>query len=463
MRKRPTITSQRPGARARYRSASAALVALGLVVTAAACSSSSSGGGAGSGKVTISIWNDPLASGSCGVPASKSFLTKGVALFEKTNPGFNVKIVQEACDASTGFETLLKSSEVAGTTPDIGQLYVGGQVIEQGKYLVPLNNLLGKSYINSLTGWRFVTNGYGTTPNGAIYGVPFGAGYWYMVYYNKKLMAKAGITNPDPATWNQLLALGKKVKAAGVTPFDIGEKEGYMGAWTQDALISGDVGDTGVLNAFYGKTSLDSSLLLKPYTAWHELYADGLTNSNAVSLSYATAIADFAAGQAAMTITGGFYDSQFSKGLGNNVSMFPVPVLAGATDPHSLSGGPNNAYVVFKSSTHVADDIKLIKFLTTLPVQELSVNELGQLPNNVSFTPSAAFQKSQPLLTTIYQYLLVKHYTPNEAFDNVMPGSICSYWYQTNNGVFGGTLSPASAASSMQSQMTSYLASSSTG
>lgn len=437
------------------------LAALALVGTTAACGSSSPS--ASGGKVTVTIWNDPLASGSCGVSASKSFLTKGVALFEKTNPGFNVKITQEACDASTAFDTLLKSAEVAGTTPDIGQLYVGGQVIQNGTYLVSLNKLLGKSYINSLTGWQFVTDGYGTKSNGAIYGVPFGAGYWYMVFYNKKLMAKAGITNPDPATWNQLLALGAKVKRAGVTPFDIGEKEGYMGAWTQDALISGDVGDAGVLDAYFGKSSLNSDLLTKPYAAWHKLYADGLTNSNAVSLSYATAIADFAAGQAAMTITGGFYNSTFSKGLGDNVGEFPVPVLPGATDPHSLSGGPNNAYVVFKSSKHVADDIKLIKFLTTLQVQELSVNELGQLPNNVSFKPSSAFQKAQPLLTTTYQYLDVDHYTPNEAFDNIMPGTICSYWYQTNNGVFGGTLSPSSAAASMESQMKSYLASASTG
>ena len=44
-----------------------------------------------------------------------------------------------------------------------------------------------------------------------------------------------------------------------------------------------------------------------------------------------------------------------------------------------------------------------------------------------------------------------------------MPGSIDSYWYQTNNGVFSGSLSPQSAASSMQSQMKSYLATAATG
>ena len=89
--------------------------------------------GASSKQVTITVWNDPLAAGSEGVPASKSFLTKGVKLFEKANPNIKVDITQEAFAASTQFETLLSSSEIAGTTPDIGQLYVGGQVEQNAK------------------------------------------------------------------------------------------------------------------------------------------------------------------------------------------------------------------------------------------------------------------------------------------------------------------------------------------
>jgi raffinose/stachyose/melibiose transport system substrate-binding protein len=437
-------------------------VVMALLLGVSACSSSSNSGSSG-GKPTITIWNDALASGSCGVPAAESFLTKGVALFEKTNPGFNVKITQEECDGSPAFSTLLKSSEVAGTTPDIGQLYVGGQVIQNGKYLVDLRQKLGTDYINSLTGWKYVTDGYGTKTNGAIYGVPFGAGYWYMVYYNKAKLAQAGITNPAPATWDDLLTLGQQVKAKGITPFDIGEKEGYVGAWTQDALISGLVGDAGVLKMYNGQASLNSPTITQPYQAWHQLFADGLTNSDAPSLSYATGIANFAAGKAAMTITGGFYNSTFSKGLGANVGLFPVPTLAGSQIPQSLSGGPNNSYVVFKASKYVNEDVQLIKFLTNLEVQTLSVEELGQLPNNVSFTPSAQFIQQQPLLSAMYNYILVKHYTLGEAFDNIMPGTICSYWYQTNSAVFGGSLSPSSAASSMQSQMQSYLATAATG
>jgi len=328
---------------------------------------------------------------------------------------------------------------------------------------VPLNSYLPQSYVSSLSGWKFVTDGYQSKPNGKIYAVPYGAGYWYFVYYNKKLFAKAGITNPQPATWADLITLAKKLKAKGITPFDIGEKEGYVGAWTQDALISALVGDAGVLKMYSGAQSLDSPTLIQPYTAWHELFGDGLTNSDAPSLTYSSGIAEFSAGKAAMTMTGGFFNSQFMKGLGSSVGIFPIPVLPGSKFTKSLSGGPNNSYVVFKNSKHVADDIKLIKFLTSLQVQELSVPELGQLPNNVSFTPSASFKAQQPLLTAQYKYIQVDHYALGEAFDNIMPGTICSYWYQTNSAVFGGTLSPNSAASSMQGQMKNYLATAQTG
>ncbi len=439
-----------------HRRGGAAMIAASVLLGAAFVPSA----GASAKVTTITIWNDPLAAGSQGIPASQSFLTKGVALFEKANPSIHVKILQEPFGSSTAFNTLLQSSELAGTTPDIGQLYVGGQVIQNAKFLLPLNRVLSKSYINSLTGWQFVTSGY--KAGGSIYAVPYGAGYYYTVYFNKADFAKAGIKGPLPTTWTGLVAIAKKLKAKGITPFEFGEKEGYFGAWTMDALISGLDGNTGVLNMYSGKQSLNSPLLIKPYAAWRGLFADGLTNSNAATLTYTSGVANFAAGKAAMTITGQYYDDQISKGLGKNVGLFPVPVLPGSKYTKSLSGGPNNSYVIFKNSKNVAADVKLIQFLTSPQVQGLSVKELGQLPNNVSFKTTAAFASQQPLLTDLSKYINIQHYNLFEAFDNVMPGSIDSYWYQTNNGVFSGALSPQSAASSMQSQMSQYLATAAT-
>jgi raffinose/stachyose/melibiose transport system substrate-binding protein len=432
-----------------------------VILIGAAMASCGQAPGSSGGVPTITIWNDALAQGSCGFAPADSFLTKGVALFAKTNPGFNVSIIQQPCDGSDAFGTLLKSAEVAGTTPDIVQLFVGGQVIQNAKYLVPLKPKLSQSYINSLTGWRYLTQGY--KDGGEIYGVPYGAGYEYTVYYNKQMFATAGITGPLPATWPEMVAAAHQLKSKGITPFEIGEQEGYMGAWTQDSLISGLVGDKGVLDMYTGKASLNSTTLTAPYTAWRQLFSEGLTNADAPSLPSATAITQFAAGKAAMTFTGGFYNSQISKGLGSNVGLFPIPTLTGSQSPNSLSGGPNNEYSIFKASTHVDQALRLIQFLTTLQVQTLSVEELGQAPNNVEFKSTPDFAAKQPLIAQLSDLLATNKYTLGEAFDNIMPGSVMSYWYKSNNAVFGGTLSPDSAASSMQSQMQSYISSGSTG
>ena len=91
--------------RSRLRTPIAGVFAVALLAAVAACSGSSGSTSSAGGKPTITIWNDALAVGSCGVPASQSFLTKGVNLFLKTNPGFNVKIIQTVCDGSTAFST----------------------------------------------------------------------------------------------------------------------------------------------------------------------------------------------------------------------------------------------------------------------------------------------------------------------------------------------------------------------
>src|SRR5262249_57773716 len=59
------------------------------------------------------------------------------------------------------------------------------------------------------------------TQNGKIYGVPMvlsEVGF----FYNKELMAKAGVDGSKIATWEELLAAVKALKGAGVTPITVG-------------------------------------------------------------------------------------------------------------------------------------------------------------------------------------------------------------------------------------------------
>ena len=189
--------------------------------------------------------------------------------------------------------------------------------------------------------------------------------------------------------------------------------------------MSGLDGNAGVLNMYTGKQTLNSSLLIKPYTAWHGLFSQGLTNSNAATLTYTSGVAEFAAGKAAMTITGEYYDTQISKGLPARPTSdsSPCRLSLAPSIPKSLLGGPNNAYVLFKNAKNVADCIKLLKFLTTVKVQLLGINELGQAPNNTSFKVTPSFAASQPLLAELNTYIKNDHYALDEAFDgNVHAG-----------------------------------------
>lgn len=410
--------------------------------------------------VTLTVWNDLFGTPPPGVSNANFWATRAIKLFESQHPTIKVNVIATPSDAASSFATLLKSSEVAGNTPDVAGLFAGGQVLQNSQYLLPLNRFISPSFKQSLyTGWQFATAGFKTT--GTIYGVPYGAGYYYFVYYNKALFKKAAVnTNDLPTTWPSLVALAKKIKSHGIMPFQFGEKDGYYGAWTEDALISGEVGTQGVINMYSGKASLDSPTMIRAYQAWHELYADGLTNSDALSTDNNQSFAEFAKGNGAMTITGGFANGSLEVGsMKNNIGIFPVPALPGVKYPKILSGGPNNDYVIFKTTKHPIQAMELVKFLSSSNVQTMALNQgFGQLPDNSSYVAGASLKKIDPVLYQTYQYIRVKHYALAEAFDNIMPGSVSSYWYQTNSGVFGGTLSPVSAASSLEQQERTYLA-----
>ncbi len=267
--------------RRRLRAAAAGALATALITGIAACSSSSSGSSASSGgKPTITIWNDALAVGSCGVPASKSFLTKGVALFEKQNPDFNVKIIPGPFAASTGFDTLLRvvrgRRDHARTSR---QLYVGGQVIQNAKYLVAAQPATCRSRTTAPSpgGSSSPPAQPGRSPDGKIYAVPYGAGYYYVVYYNKTLFKKAGITGPLPTTLER--PHRARQAAQGQGDHAVRRSARRRATWApgpRTALISAAVGDAGRADDVHrASASLNSPTLTSPYTAWHELFASG--------------------------------------------------------------------------------------------------------------------------------------------------------------------------------------------
>src|SRR5579863_7824752 len=182
----------------------AALVAL------AACSSSggsSAGGGStsNSGTVTVAVVSNPLITGQM-IPLTQS-------VFEKQNPGITVKFV-----------TYTEGDLRAAIQKDVSTHSNSFNVVMIGPYDAPLFAKNGwlvdltKQYASSDTSYDvsdlLPPIAKSLSYNGDLYAVPF-YGESSMLFYNKALLAAAGVTMPAHPTWTQVQAAAAKVNQPG--------------------------------------------------------------------------------------------------------------------------------------------------------------------------------------------------------------------------------------------------------
>jgi multiple sugar transport system substrate-binding protein len=199
MRTRPTVL------------VTATLLALGAV----ACSPSASkdsGGTAGSTTVTVRLWDDQVA---------KAY-TASFAEFTKQNPGITVKLnIVPYAD----YFTKLPLDVSSGDVDDVFWLNSSpfGQLADSGA-LMDVGAALG----DEQAGWvKAAVDQY--TRGGKVWGVPALTDGRSVVFYNKAMVAAAGV-NPSSLTWNPtdpgadtfLPALRKLTKRSGSTTTQYG-------------------------------------------------------------------------------------------------------------------------------------------------------------------------------------------------------------------------------------------------
>ncbi|MCU6735730.1 ABC transporter substrate-binding protein [Diplocloster agilis] len=146
--------------------------------------------------------------------------------------------------------------------------------------------------------------------DGKIYGMPKESSSGYQaVYYNKKVLADCGITDPQPKTYQEFLDLLKTVKEKGngVVPF----YQTNADTWTTQIFMTG-----GIACALGDKAVETTDKLLKNEIKWTDipetsqvlqnyvdLYKDGYMNNDMMSVGYDTAAEAICTGKAAMYLT----------------------------------------------------------------------------------------------------------------------------------------------------------------
>ncbi|GII23483.1 ABC transporter substrate-binding protein [Planosporangium mesophilum] len=217
----------------------------------------------------------------------------------------------------------------------------------------------------------------------------------YGLYYNKKLFAAAGITEP-PKTWAELVDVGKKLTRSGQWGLVV---EG--GNPTENAHHAFTFGQQYGADAFdaSGKPRFDSPGMVAGVKRYVGFMAnDKIVNPSAAEYAKNESLADFASGKAAMLLWQAADTSLQSHGMSpDDYAVAPVPfeqpTPPGGKKVNSMVAGINLA--VFANTKHKDAALSFVKFMTS-DEEQLALNKTYRsMPTVESAYSDPAFQTPQ--------------------------------------------------------------------
>ena len=240
--------------------------------------------------------------------------------FEALHP--NIKIdLQEL--PSSAYVPRINTALAAGEGPDIVALNAGPATraaVEAGY----LTDLTGKLKIDSLT----PSARSASLIDGKVYGVPILGSYTVGLYYNRDIFAKEGLT--PPTTWDEYLALAKKLKDKGITAMIGPSQDGTIPGFLFMLIASSILGTDGLEAVRKGTRKFTDPDLLKASYFLRDIYAT--FHAGALGTSYTEGKALFALGRGAMMEAGSADYAGFTTTNPKvNLGVVPFPAGPGVT------------------------------------------------------------------------------------------------------------------------------------
>jgi glucose/mannose transport system substrate-binding protein len=226
-------------------------------------------------------------------------------LFKKQNPNITIVDAVVAGGSGTNAQAVLATRLQTSDPPDSYQRHAGAELLAdiQAGVVKDLTSLYDQQ------GWRDVFPKSlldMITVDGKIYSVPVNIHRSNVLWYNPKVLEKAGISGP-PKTWSEFLEQAPKLKAAGVTPLTIGP------LWTQEHLLEnvllGELGPDKYAGLWNGSTDWESTEV----KAALDMYTNVLKQSNLkqAAADWQPALDPIIEGDAAYNVMGDWANTYF--------------------------------------------------------------------------------------------------------------------------------------------------------
>ena len=323
--------------------------------SAAAKSSSSAAKPNSNEKITITFQNiypDPTD------PKYK-MIRKLVSEYEAAHD--NVKI--ELDSLNTDQQKLkLKTQAASREVPDITIVNPAAQMqpFVDADLFAPLNEMVEQNGLKG-TFQEGILDYY--TFDGNLYALPDGNNIG-IVYYNKSLFNQAGVQ--VPTTFEEMVDAVKQLKAKGITPIAIGEKDSWTGSFLFMNILLRTNGGPGFLqDVLDGKKTFEDPAFVEAVDAFQALVQAGAFQDGATSFDYTAGENLFKTGKSAMYFmgswaTGGIETSDVSKDA--NVGVFKFPTVNGKGNPNEFMLAPGSAFAVSKESKHLPETLDFLNY-----------------------------------------------------------------------------------------------------
>ncbi|MFE6736580.1 ABC transporter substrate-binding protein [Microbacterium sp. NPDC057650] len=238
-----------------------------------------------------------------------------IARASKKVPG--VKIKKVVGENTPAYAQQLFAS---GQAPDIFAAGIANGLAQQGKLAEYTKDELEAAGITDFTSG---------TIGGKFYGIPTGAQAIPLVYYNKDLFEKAGISAP-PKTYDELLEDAAKLKSAGITPFEIGGggKDTWATTFALNGAVSADVlisDPEWFLKREKDEVKFADSEFVASAGKVQKLVKDGFTDPDGMTRTYADLEQAFLDGKAAMYPMGSWFTAAADGKKLTNIGVFGWP------------------------------------------------------------------------------------------------------------------------------------------
>lgn len=378
----------------RRRSAVASIVT--ALAVAAGCGSSGPGTSGGTDSATAWILTGP----------TEATFRASFDSWNKAHPDEQIKVQSFENDA---YKQKVRSAVGAGQAPTLIFGWAGG-VLKSYVDAGAVDDLTG--VVGSDTTGHFIPS---VTKVGQIgdklYAVPNNGVKPAVIYYNKELFQKVGAQ--PPATWNQLLQLVPRFKAAGIAPITVSGQDKWPLLMWEEYLVD-RLGGPDVMRRVLANTpdAWSDPAFVQANTMIQQLVdAGGFVNGfSSISTKTGADVALLYTGKAAMnlnlpsayqTIQSG--DPSFLSG--GKLGYLPFPsVTGGKGDVKNVVGNPSNYWSVSAKASQqqkkIAEDY-LRSGLTTDAYSD-ALLKIGLVPPTQGVQAKLASAPDAPYLTTIY-------------------------------------------------------------